>query len=100
MKIIFEIWEMILAFDSSNILTMSLVIFRIYFNSSSGMMTTVWRLFLFQVSLTLGCPMDLQLFPLDSQTCHISVASYGWTADDLVYLWRVSSKPGLKILDK
>ena len=34
--------------------------------------------------------MDLQLFPLDSQTCHISVASYGWTSDDVIYLWRVS----------
>ena len=45
-----------------------------------------------KVSLTLGCPMDLQLFPLDSQTCHISVASYGWTSDDVIYLWRVSCK--------
>ena len=49
-----------------------------------------WILFFHKVSLTLGCPMDLQLFPLDSQTCHISVASYGWTSDDVIYLWRVS----------
>ena len=38
----------------------------------------------------MGCPMDLQLFPLDSQTCHITVASYGWTADDVIYSWTVS----------
>ena len=33
--------------------------------------------------------MNLELFPLDSQTCHIHIASYGWTADDVIYLWRV-----------
>ena len=42
-----------------------------------------------QVSLTLGCPMDLALFPLDTQTCHLTIASYGWAANDLVYLWKV-----------
>ena len=40
----------------------------------------------------MGCPMDLQLFPLDSQTCHITVASYGWTADDVIYSWTVSEE--------
>ena len=45
-----------------------------------------------QVSLTMGCPMDLQLFPLDSQTCHITVASYGWTADDVIYSWTVRAR--------
>ena len=43
-----------------------------------------------QVSLTLGCPMDLALFPLDTQTCHLTIASYGWAANDLVYMWKVS----------
>ena len=42
-----------------------------------------------QVSLTLGCPMDLALFPLDTQTCHLTIASYGWTANDLIYTWKV-----------
>ena len=42
-----------------------------------------------QVSLTMACPMDLALFPLDSQICHITLASYGWTAQDLVYTWKV-----------
>ena len=45
--------------------------------------------YLCQVSLTLGCPMDLALFPLDTQTCHLTIASYGWAANDLVYLWKV-----------
>ena len=42
-----------------------------------------------QVSLTLACPMNLKLFPLDTQTCHLTIASYGWTARDLEYLWKV-----------
>ena len=33
--------------------------------------------------------MNLKLFPLDTQTCHLTIASYGWTAADLVYLWKV-----------
>ena len=34
--------------------------------------------------------MNLALFPLDTQTCHLTIASYGWAASDLVYLWKVS----------
>ena len=37
----------------------------------------------------MACPMDLALFPLDTQTCHLTIASYGWAANDLVYLWKV-----------
>ena len=33
--------------------------------------------------------MNLKLFPLDTQTCHLTIASYGWTAADLEYLWKV-----------
>ena len=33
--------------------------------------------------------MNLKLVPLDTQTCHLTIASYGWTAADLVYLWKV-----------
>ena len=32
-------------------------------------------LFIFRVSLTLSCPMTLELFPLDRQICHLRVAS-------------------------
>ena len=34
--------------------------------------------------------MSLELFPLDSQICHITLASYGWTDDDVKYNWKVS----------
>ena len=33
--------------------------------------------------------MNLKLFPLDTQTCHLTIASYGWTANDLIYTWKV-----------
>ena len=44
----------------------------------------------FRVSLTLACPMNLKLFPLDTQTCHLTIASYGWTSRDLQYIWKVN----------
>ncbi|KAK3884669.1 hypothetical protein Pcinc_011083 [Petrolisthes cinctipes] len=32
--------------------------------------------------------MDLKLFPLDRQMCQLLMASYGWTTEDLVFLWK------------
>ena len=32
--------------------------------------------------------MRLELFPLDSQTCHLTIASYGWTSTDVAYHWK------------
>ena len=48
-------------------------------------------LYSIRVSLTLACPMNLKLFPLDTQTCHLTIASYGWTERDLQYIWKVGS---------
>ncbi|KAL7645031.1 UNVERIFIED_CONTAM: hypothetical protein RMT77_003401 [Armadillidium vulgare] len=45
-------------------------------------------LYSIRISLTLSCPMNLQLYPLDSQTCELVLASYGWTTEDLIFLWR------------
>ncbi|XP_042876952.1 glutamate-gated chloride channel-like isoform X4 [Penaeus japonicus] len=45
-------------------------------------------LYSIRISLTLSCPMNLQLYPLDRQTCVLLLASYGWTTEDLVFLWR------------
>nr|CAD7437515.1 unnamed protein product [Timema bartmani] len=41
-----------------------------------------------RISLTLSCPMNLKLYPLDRQICSLRMASYGWTTDDLVFLWK------------
>nr|AGS43090.1 glutamate-gated chloride channel b1 [Anopheles gambiae] len=45
-------------------------------------------LYSIRVSLTLACPMNLKLYPLDRQVCSLRMASYGWTTADLVFLWK------------
>ncbi|XP_022914866.1 glutamate-gated chloride channel isoform X3 [Onthophagus taurus] len=45
-------------------------------------------LYSIRISLTLSCPMNLKLYPLDRQTCSLRMASYGWTTNDLVFLWK------------
>lgn len=45
-------------------------------------------LYSIRVSLIAACDMHLALFPFDEQTCHLNVASYGWTKDDLIYSWK------------
>lgn len=46
-------------------------------------------LYSIRVSLTLSCPMTLELFPLDTQICFLRVASYGFTTDDVIYQWKL-----------
>ncbi|XP_014484552.1 PREDICTED: glutamate-gated chloride channel isoform X8 [Dinoponera quadriceps] len=45
-------------------------------------------LYSIRISLTLSCPMNLKLYPLDRQICSLRMASYGWTTNDLVFLWK------------
>merc|ERR1719158_1766585 len=45
-------------------------------------------LYSIRVSLICSCPMFLALFPFDEQTCPLSIASYGWTKNDLIYIWK------------
>ncbi|XP_054155655.1 glutamate-gated chloride channel-like [Oppia nitens] len=56
------------------------VLLRIYPNGNV--------LFSIRISLVLSCPMDLKYYPLDRQTCSIQMASYGYTTDDLVFMWK------------
>ena len=35
------------------------------------------------VVLQAGCPMDLALFPMDTQLCTLEIESYGYTMTDL-----------------
>ncbi|KAI6190334.1 Glutamate-gated chloride channel [Aphelenchoides bicaudatus] len=53
-----------------------------------------------RISMILSCPMLLMLFPMDSQTCHIDLASYAYTTDDIEYQWKdkepVQLKKGLE----
>ncbi|CAL4064227.1 unnamed protein product, partial [Meganyctiphanes norvegica] len=51
-------------------------------------------LFSIRISLTMSCPMNLKLYPLDTQICHLIMAScYGWTTDDLIFQWTKESEP-------
>eukprot|EP00091_Calanus_sinicus_P007351 TRINITY_DN18362_c0_g1_i1.p1 TRINITY_DN18362_c0_g1~~TRINITY_DN18362_c0_g1_i1.p1 ORF type:complete len:160 (-),score=32.24 TRINITY_DN18362_c0_g1_i1:57-476(-) len=45
-------------------------------------------LYSIRVSLIVTCSMHLALFPFDEQTCYLYVASYGWTMNDLIYVWK------------
>ncbi|XP_028966732.1 glutamate-gated chloride channel [Galendromus occidentalis] len=45
-------------------------------------------LFSIRISLVLSCPMNLKFYPLDKQICSILMASYGYTTEDLVFLWK------------
>ncbi|XP_052282816.1 glycine receptor subunit alpha-3-like [Dreissena polymorpha] len=40
-----------------------------------------------RITATLKCNMDLRKFPLDSQTCNVIMESYGYSTDNLVFLW-------------
>nr|CAD2166942.1 unnamed protein product [Meloidogyne enterolobii] len=42
------------------------------------------------------CPMDLALFPMDSQTCKLGLESYGYDVDDIDYYWGERRSDGKK----
>ncbi|CAL1267167.1 unnamed protein product [Larinioides sclopetarius] len=41
-----------------------------------------------RISLRLFCPMDLRNYPMDKQTCKLICASYAYTTEDLVFVWK------------
>uniref|UniRef100_A0A914HC43 Uncharacterized protein n=1 Tax=Globodera rostochiensis TaxID=31243 RepID=A0A914HC43_GLORO len=43
------------------------------------------------------CPMDLTLFPFDSQTCKLGIESYGYTSDQVTYGWSQGQREALKL---
>ncbi|KAF7634234.1 Ig-like domain-containing protein [Meloidogyne graminicola] len=53
-----------------------------------------------RISLVLSCPMYLQYYPMDVQTCLIDMASYAYTDTDIEYRWKefqpVQLKQGLE----
>uniref|UniRef100_A0A914EK95 Uncharacterized protein n=1 Tax=Acrobeloides nanus TaxID=290746 RepID=A0A914EK95_9BILA len=40
-----------------------------------------------RISIVAECPMDLTLFPFDTQVCKLGIESYGYTADQVKYKW-------------
>ncbi|CAG2160811.1 unnamed protein product [Oppiella nova] len=45
-------------------------------------------LFSKRLTSTLSCPMDLMYYPFDKQICPFIAASYGYTTDDIILLWK------------
>ncbi|KAM5191749.1 glycine receptor subunit beta isoform 1-T1 [Mantella aurantiaca] len=41
-----------------------------------------------RLSITLSCPLDLTLFPMDTQRCMMQLESFGYTTDDLRFIWQ------------
>ncbi|GBL96717.1 Glutamate-gated chloride channel [Araneus ventricosus] len=41
-----------------------------------------------RISLRLFCPMDLRNYPMDKQTCKLICASYAYTTEDLIFVWK------------
>uniref|UniRef100_A0A1I7RK37 Glycine receptor subunit alphaZ1 n=1 Tax=Bursaphelenchus xylophilus TaxID=6326 RepID=A0A1I7RK37_BURXY len=50
-----------------------------------------------RISVVAECPMDLVLFPFDSQVCKLGIESYGYTADQVVYQWSKGQIDALKL---
>uniref|UniRef100_A0AAF5DMB1 Uncharacterized protein n=1 Tax=Strongyloides stercoralis TaxID=6248 RepID=A0AAF5DMB1_STRER len=50
-----------------------------------------------RISIVAECPMDLTLFPFDSQICKLGIESYGYTADQVRYRWSTGQREALKL---
>uniref|UniRef100_A0A915ACB1 Neurotransmitter-gated ion-channel ligand-binding domain-containing protein n=1 Tax=Parascaris univalens TaxID=6257 RepID=A0A915ACB1_PARUN len=50
-----------------------------------------------RLSVVAECPMDLTLFPFDTQICKLAIESYGYTAEKVKYSWSSGSKEALKL---
>uniref|UniRef100_A0AC35FQ08 Uncharacterized protein n=1 Tax=Panagrolaimus sp. PS1159 TaxID=55785 RepID=A0AC35FQ08_9BILA len=50
-----------------------------------------------RISVVAECPMDLTLFPFDSQVCKLGIESYGYTAEKVQYKWSQGLRKALKL---
>jgi len=57
---------------------------------SSGTVETRTRL-----TVTLSCPMDLRLFPMDRQMCSIVIQSSAHISKELTYFWKYGKRSKL-----
>ena len=58
----------------------------------AGIVISKWsRVLVFRYSLVLGCPMDLQKYPLDTQYCKLEMECYSYQTDSVRLRWRPES---------
>lgn len=50
----------------------------------------------YRLTLTLSCPMKLNAYPLDVQTCFIDFASYAYTSKEILYRWKADDPIQIK----
>ncbi|KAF7255110.1 hypothetical protein EG68_08300 [Paragonimus skrjabini miyazakii] len=54
-----------------------------------------------KITMRLACQMELRTFPMDTQECGMDIGSYGYTLNQLRFVWRnespVSLKPNIQI---
>ncbi|XP_020903215.1 glycine receptor subunit alpha-1 isoform X2 [Exaiptasia diaphana] len=52
-----------------------------------------------RLTLTAGCEMNLRDYPLDEQTCNLTILSYAFTVHDLDYKWSGKTEDAIVILN-
>ncbi|XP_077865204.1 glycine receptor subunit alphaZ1-like [Saccoglossus kowalevskii] len=52
-----------------------------------------------RLSLRLNCNMHLQHFPMDEQVCDMAMESFGYTSDQLIFIWRNDMAKAVQVDD-
>ncbi|XP_031562305.1 glycine receptor subunit alphaZ1-like isoform X2 [Actinia tenebrosa] len=52
-----------------------------------------------RLTLTAGCEMNLLDYPLDAQTCSLTIVSYSYPIEDLVYDWAGSTDESIEVMN-
>ncbi|XP_048579378.1 gamma-aminobutyric acid receptor subunit beta-4 isoform X3 [Nematostella vectensis] len=48
-----------------------------------------------RVTIRASCPMNLRKFPMDTQHCPLTLESYGYSSDHIVFKWEIEDGDGL-----
>ncbi|XP_064636425.1 glycine receptor subunit alpha-2-like [Lineus longissimus] len=52
-----------------------------------------------RVTLKLACVMDLTFYPMDAQKCRINVETYGYTSNEMMYVWYKNSDDAVQFYE-
>ncbi|KAK2169071.1 hypothetical protein LSH36_12g07036 [Paralvinella palmiformis] len=54
-------------------------------------------LYSMRITIKATCPMHLETFPMDTQTCPLKFGSHGYSENDLLYIWTKGANNSIKI---